>query len=94
MSTPLFVALVKDAQFHRNRWLFGKACILMHTMCCRMIVGCTLAVLGFTMYSYASIESRQRKTLTVYTSGMPQSTDKDTDDSITNPLLERKVSQV
>lgn len=35
---------------------------------CRMVVGCTLAVLGFTMYSYASIEARRRKNLTVYTS--------------------------
>ncbi|CAL8471965.1 g11507 [Coccomyxa elongata] len=32
----------------------------------RMVVGCTLAVLGFTMYSYASIEARRRKNPTVY----------------------------
>lgn len=31
-----------------------------------MVVGCTLAVLGFTMYSYASIEARRRKNPTVY----------------------------
>lgn len=34
---------------------------------CRMVVGCTLAVLGFTMYSYASLEAQQRRTLTVLT---------------------------
>ncbi len=33
---------------------------------CRMVVGSTLAVLGFTMYSYASIEARRRKNPTVY----------------------------
>ena len=31
-----------------------------------MVVGCTLAVLGFTMYSYASIEARRRKNPTIY----------------------------
>lgn len=32
-----------------------------------MVVGCTLAVLGFTMYSYASIEARRRRNPTIYT---------------------------
>jgi len=27
----------------------------------RMVVGCTLAVLGFTMYSYACLEAQQRR---------------------------------
>ena len=31
-----------------------------------MVVGCTLAVLGFTMYSYASLEARRRKNPTIY----------------------------
>lgn len=62
-------------------------------MLCRMVVGCTLAVLGFTMYSYASIESRQRKTLTVYSSD-PAAAQKGPVDSEESPLLNGKTSQV
>ena len=59
-------------------------------------MGCTLAVLGFTMYSYASMEGQQRRTKTVYVSGPPQSTAdvEDNRDSVRNPLLEQKSSQV
>lgn len=61
-----------------------------------MVIGCTLAVLGFTMYSYASMEGQQRRTKTVYVSGPPQSAAGAEDDrnSIKSPLLEQKPSQV
>ena len=60
-------------------------------------MGCTLAVLGFSMYSYASIEGRQRRNLTVYTSKAEAAQGKqpaDASDAVTNPLLDPKVSQV
>ena len=61
-----------------------------------MVVGCTLAVLGFSMYSYASLEGQQRRTKTVYVSGPPQRAVgvEDDRDSVRNPLLEQKSSQV
>ena len=49
------------------------------------------------MYSCASIEGRQRRNLTVYTSKSEAAQGKqpaDTSDAITNPLLDPKVSQV
>ncbi|CAK0783113.1 hypothetical protein CVIRNUC_006308 [Coccomyxa viridis] len=62
----------------------------------RMVVGCTLAVLGFSMYSYASLEGQQRRTKTVYVSGPPQRAVgvEDDRDLVRNPLLEQKSSQV
>ena len=70
-------------------------CSSRSTLLCRMVVGCTMAILGFTMYSYASIESKRRKTLTVFTTGpnVPVK-DQDAGESITNPLLERRATQV
>ena len=61
-----------------------------------MVVGCTMAVLGFTMYSYASMEGQQRRTKTVYVSGQPKSDAgvEDDRDSVRNPFLEQKSSQV
>ena len=56
-------------------------------------MGCTLAILGFTMYSYATIESRQRKTLTVYSS-TPAAEQKGPHDSERSPLIDGKTSQV